>query len=310
MDLFHSTIIIFFLTFLLLPFSSRSSSSSHYSTLVYKTCSNKTSSFNNNNNNQLLLSSSSTQSFSQPLTSLFNQLIAQSSQSKFFRTKELVEDETAIVSGLFQCREDISVEDCFRCVNSVPPYISSNTLCTGSTSARVQLQGCHIQYNTENLSEKTNDDETDENSDNGNSIMDHKECGEAIVDEEAYIKFRELMQKAFASLESEIAKSDDKFIRMSYEWVELMAQCEADSDTCECNACVSDAVRFAEEDCSASVSAQIYLDKCFISYLYHSGSYGDDGIPANSIPEMVNSLQAQNQFLLEAREGPRDQPAP
>ncbi|MED6146763.1 hypothetical protein PIB30_037747 [Stylosanthes scabra] len=284
MDLFHSTIIIFFITFLLLPFSSRSLSSSHYSTLVYKTCSNKTSSFNNNNNNQLLLSSSS-QSFSQTLTSLFNQLIAQSSQSKFFRTKELVEGETAVVSGLFQCREDIAVEDCFRCVNSVPPYISSNTLCTGSTSARVQLQGCHIQYNTENLSETTNDDETEENSNNGkSSMMDHKECGEAIVDEEAYIKFRELMEKAFAALESEIAKSDDKFIRMSYEWVELMAQCEADSDTCECNACVSDAVGFAEEDCSASVSAQIYLDKCFISYLYHFGSHGDDGIPANSLP--------------------------
>ncbi|XP_057733142.1 plasmodesmata-located protein 3-like [Arachis stenosperma] len=278
MDLSHSTIfIILFLTFLLLPFSSRSSS--HYSTLVYKTCSNRTSF--NNNNNQLLLSS---RSYSQTLTSLFNQLIAQSSQSKFFRTKELALDESAVISGLFQCREDIAIEDCFSCVNSLPPYISSNTLCTGSTSARVQLQGCHIQYNTENLSaETTNGDET-EGRNNGNNIIIHKECGEPISDNETYFKFRELMENAFVALENEIAKSEDRFCRSSYEWVELMAQCEGDSDTCECNECVSDAVRFAKEECSASISVRIYLDKCFISYSYHLGSYENPEIPTNSLP--------------------------
>ncbi|QHO34700.1 Cysteine-rich repeat secretory protein [Arachis hypogaea] len=92
------------------------------------------------------------------------------------------------------------------------------------------------------------------------------------------------MENAFVALENEIAKSEDRFCRSSYEWVELMAQCEGDSDTCECNECVSDAVRFAKEECSASISVRIYLDKCFISYLYHVGSYENPEIPTNSLP--------------------------
>ena len=258
MDFSHSTILLILTFFLLLPPSSKPTSD--YSTLVYKTCANQTF------NDQL------SQSYSQTLTSLFQQLIAQSSQAKFFKAKELVNDDTTIISGLFQCRDDMSAEDCFSCVNSLPHM--SNTLCSGSISARVQLEGCHVQYETEHLSETTNEGE----SESSNNILLHKYCGEPIT--EAYVEFRELMDEAFVALQIGIANSDG-YCRTSYKSVQLMAQCEGNSDTCECSECVSDAVHVAKEECGSSLSAQIYLDKCFISYVCHPGS---DGIPGNSVP--------------------------
>ncbi|KHN14824.1 Cysteine-rich repeat secretory protein 3 [Glycine soja] len=142
----------------------------------------------------------------------------------------------------------------------------SNTLCSESISARVQLDGCYIHYETEELPEP----ETKSESKSRNLII-HNECGEPVVD---YIKFKELMDEAFVNLESGILNSNG-YYAMNYKSVKLMAQCEGDSDICDCSNCVSDAVQVAKEECGTSLSARIYLDKCFISYY---------NIPRNFVP--------------------------
>ncbi|KAL2325327.1 hypothetical protein Fmac_024385 [Flemingia macrophylla] len=243
MDTSHSTI-HFTLTFLLLLLPS-SKPVSDYTTLVYKTCATQTF-----NHHQLF------QTYSQTLNSLFQQLVAQSSQHKFFKTMEAVTDDTAI-SGLFQCRDDISKEDCFTCVNTLPHM--SNTLCSGSTSARVQLHGCYMHFETEEVPQKTRE------SDGSSNILLHKNCGEPVGD---YIRFKELMDEAFLALESGILNSNGYYIT-DYKSVKLTAQCEGDSDTCDCSNCINDAVQAAREECTASLSAQIYLQRCFISYGMH-----------------------------------------
>ncbi|XP_061371325.1 plasmodesmata-located protein 2-like [Gastrolobium bilobum] len=251
----HSTILFSCLTFLL--FLPSSKPISDYSTLVYKTCATQTF------NHQL------SQSYSQTLYSLFQQLISQSSHHKFFKTMELVNDDTAI-SGLFQCRDDISKEDCFTCVNLLPHM--SNTLCSDSTSARVQLHGCYIQYYTDQKLTERSDYQSK------SSNMLHKVCGEPSV---AYDdKFRELMDEAFVALESEIRNSDG-YYSMNYKSVKLMAQCAGDSEACECSKCVSNAVQVVMEECASSLSAQIYFDECFVSYTYQPEL---DGVPRNSVP--------------------------
>ncbi|TKY52094.1 Cysteine-rich repeat secretory protein 11 [Spatholobus suberectus] len=257
MDVSHSTI-LFTLTFLLFVFLPSSKPVSDYSTLVYKTCASQTF------NDQL------SQTYSQTLNSLFQQLIAQSSQHKFFKTTEAVSDDTAI-SGLFQCRDDIGKEDCFSCVNLLPQM--SNTLCSDSISARVQLDRCYIHYETEELPETTPGESKSSN-------LLHKDCGEPVVD--YYIQFKELMDEAFVTLESGILNSNG-YYTTNYKSVKLMAQCEGDSDTCDCSNCVSDAVQVAKEECGTSLSAQIYLDNCFISY----------GIPGNSVPGASRNSNAK-----------------
>ncbi|KAK7269157.1 hypothetical protein RIF29_21873 [Crotalaria pallida] len=257
----HSTILLI-LTFLIF-FIPSSKPVSNYNTLVYKTCATQTF----NNDHQLL--------FSQTLTSLFQQLIAQSSQSKFFKTKELINDDTSI-SGLFQCRNDITSQDCFSCVNSL--LHMSNTLCSSdSISARVQLYGCYIQYNPEKVLETSNNEELSDQSDS--NLLQYKDCGVSVA-ANYYVEFGELMDEAFVVLENGIVNSDNGYYRMDYKGVQLMAQCEGDSESCECSRCVYDAVEVAKEQCGTTLSAQIYLDKCFISYIYQQESYGN----GNSVP--------------------------
>ncbi|KAK7278213.1 hypothetical protein RJT34_23238 [Clitoria ternatea] len=253
MDVSHSTILLILTSLLFLP---SSIPVSDYSTLVYKSCASQT--FND----------PLSQSYSQTLNSLFQQLIAQSSQHKFYKTIEPVNDVTTI-SGLFQCRYDISNEDCFGCVNTLPHM--SNTLCSDSISARVQLHGCYIQYTTEELPETTGPESK------SNSNLLHKECGQQVVD---YVKFKELLEEAFVALQSGVVNSN-RYYSMNYESVQLMAQCEGDSDPCDCSNCVSDAVQVAKDECGTSLSAEIYLDKCFMSYIYHPEL---NAIPRNSIP--------------------------
>jgi hypothetical protein len=59
----------------------------------------------------------------------------------------------------------------------------------------------------------------------------------------------------------------------------MMAQCEGDLGGCECGECVNNAEQIAQEECGESVSGEIYLDKCFISYTFYP-----DGKPINPHP--------------------------
>ncbi|CAJ2628487.1 unnamed protein product [Trifolium pratense] len=251
MNFFQYSTTIFFISITFLLFLPSSKPISNYNTLVYKTCSTQT--FNH-------------ESYSQSLDSLFQQLITQSSQHKFFKTNEAIDDHT-FISGFFQCRNDINNEDCFTCVTSLLPHIS-NTLCNDSTSARLQLQGCYVQYRTEQFQEKTIRESK-------NNDMFHKICRVPIV--EYYVEFKELMEEAFMMLENGIINSDG-FYAMDYKKVKLMAQCESGLRTCDCSECVNDAVMVAKEECDGSASAKIYFDKCFISYTYmlKSGNGDDD----------------------------------
>ncbi|XP_058744117.1 plasmodesmata-located protein 2-like isoform X2 [Vicia villosa] len=238
MNVSHS---IFF-TFTFLLFLPSSLQVSNHNTLVYKTCSTQT--FNH-------------PSYSQSLTSLFHQLITQSSQHKFFKTNQAIDDNT-FLSGFFQCRNDINKIDCFTCLTSLLPHHISNTLCNDSTSARLQLEGCYVQYQTEQFQETTIHESKNNN-------IFHKVCGVLVV--EYYVEFKELMDEAFMILENGIINSDG-FYATSYKKVKLMAQCGGDLSTCACSECVGDAVMVAREECGSSVSAEIYLDNCFIRYTY------------------------------------------
>lgn len=224
-------------------------SSSDYATLVYKDCASET--FTDPTKSQL----------SQVLSSLFQEFVAHSSQSKFFKTVQ-GESETAI-SGLFQCRGDISDTECSSCVNALLQM--SNTLCSQAMAARVQLSGCYAYYKADDFHETSN------------SLL-YKTCGDQSK-AAAADGFAELRNAAFAALINGVLQGNG-FYATSYESVQVMAQCEGDLGRCECGQCVSNAEQIASEECGGSVSGEIYLEKCFLSYTFYP-----DGIPSNSHPE-------------------------
>ncbi|KAL0392674.1 UNVERIFIED_CONTAM: Plasmodesmata-located protein 2 [Sesamum radiatum] len=80
--------------------------------------------------------------YSQALSSLFGTLIAQSSKAKFFKTTTGSGQTT--ITGLFQCRGDLSNVDCYTCVSRLPILIDK--LCGRPIAARMQLLGCYMLY--------------------------------------------------------------------------------------------------------------------------------------------------------------------
>lgn len=221
--------------------------SSDFSTLVYKKCSNQT--YND-----------STESHSQTLSSLFQELLPQSSTSKFFKTT--AGDENVGISAFFQCRNDLRNDECYNCVNTLPKV--SNSLCKQALAARVHLDGCYFKYETDGLVEETSTHE-----------LLHQTCSEKKVVGHG---FEELKNAAFAAMESGVV-SEGGFYETNYESLHVMAQCQGDLKGCDCGECISSAIQVAEEKCGASISSQVYMDKCFMSYTYYP-----DGIPGNSYP--------------------------
>ncbi|KAG2696693.1 hypothetical protein I3843_07G069900 [Carya illinoinensis] len=229
---------------------------SDYSTLVYKNCASQTF-------------TDPTKSYTQTLSAFFHELLAHSSQSKFFKAVEIY-NEMAI-SGLFQCRGDINDEECYDCVNALSQI--SNSLCSQSMAARVQLLGCYTHYEADGF-HQTSTSKT-------NFLF--KNCGKP--DDEVAVSFAEIRDTAFAAMESGVV-SGNGFYSSSYDKVQVMAQCEGDLRDCDCGECVSSAVQIAQEECGSSVAGEIYFDKCFMSY-----SYSPDAMPENRRGKNNNSTK-------------------
>ncbi|KAA8534692.1 hypothetical protein F0562_032209 [Nyssa sinensis] len=242
--------LVFFLCFGFITVNVNTSSDYN---LIYKKCINQT--FINPNGPLL----------SEFLSSLFQELIPQSSQSKFFETS--VGDETAAIYGFFQCREDLSNGDCYNCVSKVAQM--SNSLCGETIPTRVQLSGCYIHY------------EADGSEASGVELL-HKTCSEskAVVSS----GFADVRDGAFAGLEKGVIAADNGFVDMEYKsLMHVMAQCEGNlGGGCDCGDCVSAAVRIAEDECGYSLSGQVYLHNCFITYTYNANSFPENGTGSNS----------------------------
>ncbi|XP_059632307.1 plasmodesmata-located protein 2 [Cornus florida] len=195
--------------------------------------------------------------YSQFLSTIFGSLIQQSSKAKFFKTTS-GSGQTS-VTGLFQCRGDLSNVDCYNCVSKLPILIDK--LCGKQVAARIQLSGCYMLYEVSGFTQIS-----------GMEML-YKTCGGTNV---AGSGFEERRDTAFSTLESGVV-SGNGFYTTSYEAVYVLGQCEGDLGSADCGNCVTSAVQRAQAECGASISGQVYLHKCFISY-----SYYPNGVPRRS----------------------------
>lgn len=219
-------------------------SAADYTTLVYKGCA-----------KQAFVDPTGV--YSQSLSALFGSLVSQSTKSKFFKTTSGT-GQTSI-TGLFQCRGDLSNTDCYNCVSRLP--ILSDKLCRRTIAARVQLSGCYMLYEVSGFTQVS-----------GLALL-YKTCG---ASNGAGNGFQERRDTAFSVLENGVV-SGHGFYTASYQAVYVLGQCEGDVGDSDCGDCVKSAVQKAQVECGSSVSGQIYLHKCFMSY-----SYYPNGVPARS----------------------------
>ncbi|CAN4120645.1 unnamed protein product [Withania somnifera] len=177
--------------------------------------------------------------YSQALSTLFGSLVSQSSKSKFYKTTTGTGQST--ITGLFQCRGDLSNVDCYNCVNGLPILIDK--LCGTPVAARIQLLGCYMLYEVTGFPQIS-----------GMEML-YKTCSGKNAPGSG---FEERRDTAFSSLEN-----------ANYESVYVLGQCEGDVGSADCGECVKIAVQKAQVECGSSVSGQVFLHKCFVSFNYY-----------------------------------------
>ncbi|GAB2265882.1 Plasmodesmata-located protein 2 [Dionaea muscipula] len=239
-----------FLSLFLLVFSSifqltpAAKSGQDYLSLVYKGCSKQGF-------------SDPTGVYPQALAALFGSLVQEASKSNFFKTTSGAGQTT--ISGLYQCRGDLSGDDCYNCVSKLPQLVDQ--LCGKVIAARVQLLGCYFLYEFSGFPQIS-----------GMEML-YKSCSPTNV---AGTGFEMRRDTAFTVMENGFAGGNE-FYTTSYESVYVLGQCEGDLGSSDCGECVKTAVQRAQVECGSSLSGQVFLNKCFISY-----SYYPNGVPTKS----------------------------
>lgn len=231
-------------------------SASDFKTLVYKGCSKQAF-------------TDPTGIYSQALSALFGSLVSQSTKTKFFKATSGSGQTT--ITGLFQCRGDLSNSDCYTCVSGLP--ILSDKLCGKAIAARVQLLGCYLLYEIAGFADVS-----------GMEML-FKTCGSTNI---AGSGFEEKRDTALSELESGVA-SGHGFYTTSYQSVYVLGQCEGDVGDSDCGDCIKSAVQRSQVECGSSISGQIYLHKCFISYNYYP-----NGAPKSSFSSPDSSSSSSS----------------
>lgn len=231
-------------------------SASDYSTFVYKGCA-----------RQALTDPSGL--YSQALASLFGSLVSQSTKTKFYKSTSGGGSTT--ISGLFQCRGDLSNADCYSCVSKLPTL--SDKLCGKTVAARIQLYGCYILYEVAGFTQISGVE------------MLYKTCSATNV---AGSGFEERRDSAFQVLANGVV-SGHGFYTSSYQQVYMLGQCEGDLSDADCGECVKTAVQRTQVECGSSISGQLYLHKCFISF-----SYYPNGVPRRSSSSAASSSSSSS----------------
>ncbi|KAL3644993.1 hypothetical protein CASFOL_010173 [Castilleja foliolosa] len=187
------------------------------------------------------------------LKTLLGTLISQSSVSKFYNSSS--DNGGSAINGLFQCRSDLSNDECANCVKNISGL--TQKLCGQSVRVRVQLKGCYMRYyevsgfRQENVTEPLFNF-CDSNRVSGNGVGDM--LGLALG---------EIGKRVMNDVNGGL------FYTGVYQSVYVLVQCEGDLSRGECVRCVKSAIDKAKSECGSSISAKIYLQECFISYTYY-----------------------------------------
>ncbi|KAJ1416654.1 Gnk2-homologous domain [Sesbania bispinosa] len=236
---------------LVLAFGPISSSAADNTNLVYKGCA-----------EQKLQDSEN-------LKSLLSSLVSASGQKGFAATT--AGDGQNAITGAYQCRGDLTNSDCYTCVSKIPGMLGK--LCGGDVAAaRVQLSGCYLRYEVVGFKQVPQ------------TQLLYKVCGSRKVVDGGGFEVRR--DSAFGMVENGVKSSGSLFYTGSYQSLYVLGQCEGDLGSDDCVACIKSAEEQAKLECGDSISSQIYLYNCYLSYSFYpngvptmSSSQGSGGHP-------------------------------
>ncbi|XP_061352668.1 plasmodesmata-located protein 1-like [Gastrolobium bilobum] len=188
--------------------------------------------------------------YSQNLKALLVSLVTQSAQRAFYTTTS--GDGQNVIMGLYQCRGDLSNSACYDCVSKITDMVDK--LCGKVVAARVHLSGCYMRYEIVGFKQVPE------------TQLLYKVCGSKQVSDDG---FDERRDSAFAMLENGVKSGGKLFYTGSYQSLSVLGQCEGDLANGDCGDCVKSAEDQTKAECGDSISSQIYLHKCYISYSFY-----------------------------------------
>ncbi|KAL6564026.1 hypothetical protein OROHE_005266 [Orobanche hederae] len=210
-------------------------SSSHTRDLVFKGCSSQSLPHDD--------------VFKKTLENLLDTLVSKSSSANFSRSSS-GDGSLLAIDGTFQCRGDLSNQDCHRCVRKTPKL--ARKICGQAIAARVQLTGCYLRYESSGFPQRT-----------GTDFL-YNVCGSNRVDADG---FGGIFDPALGVMANGMGNLG--FYEGVYGSVYMLGQCEGDLSGGDCVNCVKNAINQTKSKCGNSISAQIYLQKCYISYTFY-----------------------------------------
>lgn len=211
--------------------------------------------------------------YSQNLKPLLDSLVSASAQKGFAATTQNA------LTGAYQCRGDLSNSDCYTCVSKIPGMVKR--LCGGDdvAAARVQLSGCYLRYEVVGFKVVS-----------ATQLL-YKVCGaRKVVDGGGFEARRDA---AFGMAENGVQSSGNLFYTGSYQSLYVLGQCEGSLGNEDCGGCIKSGAEQARDQCGDSISAQVYLQSCFLSY-----SFYPNGVPtaSSSSSGEINHFKNENQL--------------
>ncbi|KAM7253852.1 hypothetical protein ACFE04_031534 [Oxalis oulophora] len=244
---------ILFTSLLLIHFTVFTSATTDITDFIYKGCANQ----DFQNPTQI-----------QDMNTLLTTLVSNSSQKTFFTSK------SGDTTGLFQCRGDLSLTDCHTCVSKIPSLLQ--TKCGNTIAARVQLSGCYLKYEVFGFTQVS-----------GTELL-YKVCGPS---DGGGSGFEEKRESAFNMGVSGVKSSGGGlFYTGNFESFYVLGQCEGDLSNGDCGDCVKSGFGSVEKECGDSINAQLYLNKCYVSF-----SYYPDGVPKISDDPSSSGAETKKQ---------------
>ncbi|GLU07809.1 hypothetical protein SLE2022_247550 [Rubroshorea leprosula] len=208
--------------------------------------------------------------YTQNLNTLLSTLVSQSSE-KTFSTTTSGQDQSAI-TGAYQCRGDLTTDKCSTCVSKIAKMIEK--LCGKSIAARLQLNGCYLEYEVSWFKQVA-----------GTEFL-YKVCGSS---QETGSEFENKRDTAFSMAEDGVKNGSGLFYTGDYQSLYVLGQCEGDLGANDCGDCLKTAFQRVKEECADSISGQVYLQKCYISYSYYPN--GLPNISSSSSPDAEGKKQ-------------------
>ncbi|GMY23193.1 plasmodesmata-located protein 8-like [Fagus crenata] len=154
------------------------------------------------------------------------------------------------IYGLYQCRGDLKIFDCSKCIESAVNQIG--LVCPYSLGASLELEGCYIRYEHADFIGKLD------------TSLRHSKCSKSVSNDVDFFKRRD---DVLADLQGTIG-----FRVSSSGLVQGFAQCMGDLNPTDCSSCLADAVGKLKTVCGSAAASDVYLAQCYARY-WASGYY-------------------------------------